>query len=250
MTVASEPGSTSATATGRTLRGSRRLGSRWTVGHVAPVVLAVLAAVFVLGALRDRGAMVLVPVASAPIPAGGAVNGSDTRLVKVHRSDVGVVSGLLPGAELTAGWAVLSRIDAGEPITRGAVTHGSTAGSGLGSMSIPVPVDRADGGAIVAGDRVDVIVSSGSGALYVAQGLWVVGVSSTKTAGVLAGATGDFYITVAVDRPTALRLTAALGTSGSTGATGGLEVVRSTGETGSAPAGSYSPPAPGGGSGS
>ncbi|MCU4186434.1 hypothetical protein K6U06_18850 [Acidiferrimicrobium sp. IK] len=250
MTVASERASTSAApTTGYALR-HRRLGSRWTVGHVAPVVLAVLAAVFVLAALQDRGATVLVPVASAPIPAGAAVNGSDTRLVKVHRSDAAVVSGLLPSGDLRAGWVAVSRIEAGEPVTRGAVTQGPVGASGLGSMSIPVPVDRADGGAIAAGDRVDVIVSSGSGASYVAQGLTVVGVSPTKTSGVLAGATSDFYITVAVDRPTALRLTAALGTSGSTGSTGALEVVRSTGETGSASAGSYRPPAPGGGSGS
>lgn len=249
VTAVSDRTSPSAAGKRRPLRGRGRLGSRWTVGHVAPVVLAVLAALFVLAALRDRGAMVLVPVASAPIPAGAAVNGSDTRLVRVHRSDAAVVSGLLPGGDLGAGWVAESRIDAGEPIARGAVTHGAAGTAGLGSMSIPVPIDRADGGAIVAGDRVDVIVASGSGASYVAEGLTVIGVSPTTTSGVLAGTTGDFYITVAVDRPTALRLAAALGTSGSTGATGGLDVVRSTGETGSAPSGSYRPPVSAGGSG-
>lgn len=247
MTAISEAGSTSSVPERRALRSRRRLGSRWTVGHLAPVVLAVLAAVFVLAALRDRGAMVLVPVASAPIPAGAAVNGSDTRLVQVHRSDAGLISGLLPRADLGAGWVAASRIDAGEPISRGAVTHETAGTSGLGSMSIPVPVDRADGGAIVVGDRIDVIVASGSGASYVAQGLTVVGVSPTNTSGVLAGATSDFYITVAVDRATALRLTAALGTTGSAG---GLEVVRSTGETTSARAGPYSPAGSAGGSGS
>lgn len=246
MTAVSEAGSTSATPERRALRGGRRLGSRWTVGHVAPVVLAVLAAVFVLAALRDRAAMVLVPVASAPIPAGAAVNAFDTRLVQVHRSDAALVSGLLPRGDLSAGWVAASRIDAGEPISRGALTHETAGASGLGSMSIPVPVDRADGGAIVAGDRVDVIVTSGSGASYVAQGLMVVGVAPSKTSGVLAGATSDFYITVAVDRPTALRLTAALGTTGSAG---GLEVVRSTGETTSGAAGTYSPPTSAGRSG-
>lgn len=247
MTAVSEAGSTSVPER-RALRGRRRLGSRWTVGHLAPVVLAVLAAVFVLAVLRERGATVLVPVASAPIPAGAAVNGSDTRLVQVHRSDAALVSGLLPRADLGAGWAAAARIAAGEPISRGAVTHETAGASGMGSMSIPVPMDRADGGAIVAGDRVDVIVSSGAGASYVAEGLTVIGVSPTETSGVLTGTTTDFYITVAVDRPTALRLAAALGASGSMGASG-LEVVRSTGETGSAPAGSYRPPVSAGGSG-
>ena len=108
-------------------------------------------------------------------------------------------------------------------------------------MSIPVPVERADGGGIGAGDRVDVLAGDGNGgASYVAQGLMVVAVSPTRTSGVLAGASSDFWVTVAVDRATALRLTAALGASGAAPGTS-LEVVRSTGETAPAPQTSYAP---------
>ena len=211
----------------------RRWGERWTFGHVVPVVVAVLAFVFVVEGLRDRSAMVSVPVASHSIAAGSAVNSSDTRLVRAHRSDGAVVSGLLSSFALGGGgWVAKTTIAAGSPISESVVARGRPAGSGLGSMSIPVPVDQADGGGIVAGDVVDVIAPSGSGgAAYVAQGLPVLGVDSTRSSGLLAS-TGAYYIVVAVDRATALRLTAALSAGGSSAGTpGGIEVVRTTGET-------------------
>ena len=250
MSVAFEPQA----ATGRSdqaapPRRRRRWGERVTLGHAGPLVLAVLAAVFVLTAVRDRSATVEVPVASSPIPAGTAVNAGDTRLVKIHRADGGLRSGLLAAGDLGGGWVAAVRIDAGDPITRSVVTH-AAAGSGLGAMSIPVPVERADGGGIGPGDRVDVLAGDGNGgASYVAQGLMVVAVSPTRTSGVLAGASSDFWVTVAVDRATALRLTAALGASGAAPGTS-LEVVRSTGETAPAPQTSYAPTAAAGRSGS
>ncbi len=216
----------------------RRVRSRWTAGHVLPVVLAVLAAVFVLAGLRDRSATVKVPVAARAIPAGMEVDTADTRLVSAHRSDGILVGGLLSRAELGGGWVAAVNIGAGQAITRSEVTAAGRAGSGLGSMSIPVPVADADGGAIAVGDQVDVIEASGGGASYVAAGLRVLAVAPAQTSGVLGGASSSYYVTVAVDRATALRIAAAVGTGASTGtSSGGVEVVRSTGETGSPPAG-------------
>lgn len=72
--------------------------------------------------------------------------------------------------------------------------------------------------------------SSGSAA-YVATDLEVLAVAPSGAGGVLGGATASsYYVTVAVDRATALRLAAAMGASG-VGGSGGIEVVRSTGET-------------------
>ena len=232
-----------ATGSSGVVRSRRRLGERWTLGHVAPVVLAVLAGVFVLTGLRDRSATVLVPVASEVIPAGSAVDGADIRLVRVHRSDSVVVAALLPASAVGSGWVAATRIDAGEPISRSVVSHSTVAGSGLGSMSIPVPVNQADGGAIVAGDLVDVIApTGGGGAMYVAVGLRVLSVAPTSSSGVLAGTTSSYYIVVAVNRVTALRVTAALGASSSTaGTSGGVEVVRSTGETAPPAQAAYAP---------
>jgi hypothetical protein len=244
MTV--ESPSRNGAATGPGVRRRRRLGERSTLGHVAPVVLAVLAGVFVVAALGDRSAMVSMPVAARVIPAGTPVNSSDTRLVRVRQSDRALLAGMVPAAELRSGWVAAVRIGVGDPITASVVTTGPAAGSGLGSMSIPVPVDQADGGAIQVGDRVDVIAPTlGGGASYVATGLRVTAVASTTTSGVLGATSASYYVVVAVNHPVALRVTAALdatGTSGSAG--GGVEVVRSTGETSSPAQRSYRPPAP------
>ena len=104
MSVAFEPqAATGSSDQAAPPRRRRRWGERVTLGHVAPLVLAVLAAVFVLTAVRDRSATVEVPVASSPIPAGAAVNAGDTRLVKIHRADGGLRSGLLAAGDLGGG---------------------------------------------------------------------------------------------------------------------------------------------------
>lgn len=230
MTAISEhrDGGLGVAATGGRVR--RRFRPRWTAGHVVPVVMALLAAIFVLVGLRDRSATVLVPVASQPIPSGAQVTNADTHLTRVHRSESALLAGLMPASDLGMGWVTTARVAAGEPITLGMVSHGPAGGSGLGAMSLPVPLDRADGGAIQAGDRVDVISVLSGAASYVAQGLNVLAVSPSQTTGLLAGPSGDYWLTVAVDRATALRLAAALGAAGSSGGGADLEVVRSTSE--------------------
>jgi hypothetical protein len=214
-------------------RRRRSLTGRFTWGHVLPVVLAVLAAVFAAVALGDRSSTTRVPVANGPIAAGAPVDGGDTHLVTVHAGDTSLRAGLLPAASLGEGWVAAVAINAGDPITRSEVAHAAAGGGGLGAMSIPVPVSHADGGAIVAGDQVDVIGgSAAAGPEYIAKGLKVLGVANTRVGGVLAGTTGDYYVVVAVDRATALRLSAALAASGGSSATAGIQVIRTTGEAG------------------
>lgn len=101
--------------------------------------------------------------------------------------------GLLPAGSLGERWVASVAIHAGDAITRSEVIDPAAAGRGLGSMSIPVPQSHAEGGAIVAGDTVDVIAQSGSaqpadpaGIQYIAQGLKVLTVANTRTGGVLA----------------------------------------------------------------
>ena len=202
---------------------------RWTLGHVLPFVLAIFAVIFVLAALRDRAAQTPVVVATHQIPAGATITAADTRTVKMRTSDADALTGLLSPTQISRGLVAAATIATGEPILRTETITGPADGSGLGSMSLPVPVDRADGGALTVGDTVDVIEGTPTGASYLAQGLSVLAVSAPATSGVLAGTTTDYSITVAVDSPTALRLAAALASS-STASGNALEVVRSTGE--------------------
>jgi hypothetical protein len=74
--------------------------------------------------------------------------------------------------------------------------------------------------------------SAAAGPEYIAKGLKVLGVANTRVGGVLAGTSGDFYVVVAVDRATALRLSAALAASGGSSASAGIQVIRTTGEAG------------------
>lgn len=207
-----------------------RPAQRWTPGHVLPFVLAVFAVIFVLAALRDRSAQTAVVVASRQIPAGATINAGDTRTIKMRSADAHAVGGLLGPAQVAGGLIAATGIGPGEPIIRTETLRGPASAAGLGSMSLPIPVDRADGGTLAVGDQVDVIAGTPTGANYIAQGLTVLATSTPATTGVLAGTNTAYWITVAVDHPTALRLAAALAAS-STSSGNTLEVIRSTGET-------------------
>ena len=220
---------------------SRRRGrrvSRLSLGHLVPVLLAVLAGVFVLGALAQRSAMISVAVARIDIGPGAPVNASDVTWVKT-RADSGLArDGLVTSAGLGGAKVAAVRIGAGQVITASELTPAS-AGAGAGSMSIQVSLSRADGGDLVSGDRVDVISMANGGAVYVATNLVVLGVAA-QAGGVLGSeAGGSYFVTVAVDRPTALAIAAAEGAA-SGGSAGGIEIVRSTGE---GPARAYPSPA-------
>jgi Flp pilus assembly protein CpaB len=200
---------------------------------VVPAVLAILAATFGYAALQDRSAMVEVPVASGPIPAGSVVDAADTHMVRVHASDQVLTGGLLGPSQLDKGWTAAVRIGTGQPVTLSEVAKPT--GAKLGAMSIEVPVEHAAGGTISPGDLVDVIAANGSGgAYYVAQGLRVLSVaSSSASAGVLGGGGQSYFIVVSVDKRTALRIAAAMGAGSLGGGPSNIEVVRSTGEAAS-----------------
>jgi hypothetical protein len=220
---------------------------RWTLGHVLPFVLAIFAVIFVLATLRDRAAQTPVVVAARQIPAGATINAGDTRTIKIATSDADALTGLLSATQIQAAQGAkalvaATTITAGEPIIRTETIAGPAGDAGLGSMSLPVPVDRADGGALSVGDTVDVIDATTTGASYLAQGLTVLAVSTPASSGVLAGTTTDYWITVAVNPPTALRLAAALAASSTSGGNP-LEIVRSTGEPASTDQ-TYTDPAP------
>jgi Flp pilus assembly protein CpaB len=205
--------------------------SRFTAGSVVPVLLAVLAAGFAYEALQDRSSMTDVMVARSLVPAGAPVDASDTRTIRVHSSDMEVAQGWLTPAELGAGWVATVPVRAGEPLTVSEVERPSSVPA-LGEMSIAVPVQQAAGGRISAGDLVDVIASNDSGdAYYVAQAVRVIGVAPTSAApGVLGASTGSYFVVVAVNKQTALRIAAALGSQGEGGAGDNIEIVRSSGE--------------------
>ncbi|HMK97020.1 MAG TPA: hypothetical protein VK425_05685 [Acidimicrobiales bacterium] len=219
---------------GPTVPARRRRSRRLSSASVVPIVLAILAGSFGYEALQDRSALTAIVVAGTALPAGSPLEAGDTRVVQVHASDALAQRGLVRPAQLTFGWVTAVPLRSGEAVTESELTKPSRAA--IGEMSIPVPVQQAVGGGISAGDYVDVIATYGQGgAAYVAQGLRVVAVApSAPVGGVLGGGTGGYFVVVAVDKTTALRLAAALASGGPSASGAQIQVVRSDGEAASA----------------
>ena len=87
-------------------------------------------------------------------------------------------------------------------------------------MSIPVERVHAAGGMISDADVVDVIVVTDGVAEYVVVAAPVLDVASPSSSGI--GSSGQYYVTVAVDSLTALRIAGAIDG-------GSIEIIRSTG---------------------
>jgi Flp pilus assembly protein CpaB len=213
----------------------RSSGTRLTPSHLVPLLLAVISAVLVLVALRDRGAVDYVAVSSNDVPASSALTVADIRWVPVHASDGAATGGLLDKQDLSRAWTTKVEIPSGAPIALDELVPAGPQPSGTGSMSISVPLADADGGQLEPGDRVDIISMTSGTASYIATGLVVLSVADPSRQGALtADGVGGYYLTLAVDRSTALKVAAATASQGTSGMPA-IEVVRTTGEAASQP---------------
>jgi Flp pilus assembly protein CpaB len=220
--------STTDFATQSTAVGQRRRRSRprpFHAGHLLSLVLAVIAAVAVLAALQGQSATRSVPIAARSVAAGAELSAADFRIVTMHANDASMIPGLLTPQEVVGRTSTVP-IVAGDPITQAETSSSPPAGSGLGEMSLAVPLTDADGGNIVTGDRVDVIVAGLQTAAYVAQDVLVLSASSSSPASLLVAPGGNYFLTLAVSKETALRIATALASSGNNT----VQVVRSDGE--------------------
>jgi Flp pilus assembly protein CpaB len=208
--------------------GKRRRSRRprpFHAGHLLSLVLAVIAALAVLAALQGRSATRPVPIAARSVAAGTELTASDLRTVTMQANDASMITGLLSPHEVVGRTAAVP-IVAGEPITDAETSNGAPAGSGLGEMSLAVPLTDADGGGILTGDRVDVIVAGPQAAAYAAQNVLVLSASSSSSGSLLGAPGSNYFLTLAVSKATALRIATALASSG----TNSVQVVRADGE--------------------
>lgn len=198
----------------------RRIGRRLSATHVLIAIVVILAFVLNLLVLRDRSSTTLVAVAARPLTTGSVLNADSVRLVPVD-SDFEAISRMVTEDDVARylGWVVGRHLAEGEVVGVSALVQPGD-GPGLRSMSIPVPIERAAGGSLVSGDRVDVISVVDGEAGFVASDLEVTGVAEMASGGI--GMAGTYHVVVAVTAEEALALAAALDS-------GSLEVVRSTG---------------------
>jgi Flp pilus assembly protein CpaB len=188
----------------------------------AAVVAAIVAGVAFLVLTGDR-AGIQVAVAAQDIQPGQAFDPGLVRYIEVR-----VPPSVRPRLVATADMPGLKGQTALRPITSGSLLEdGDFAPPSQGpprqTMSFPVDVERAVGGALRPGDRVDVIdgaTSGGAQPTYALVGAEVVAVR--EGSGSAFGATGKYWVTVTVDSQSALRLAAAV-------ERGAVAVVRTAG---------------------
>jgi Flp pilus assembly protein CpaB len=183
--------------------------------------LGVLLTLSVLRAADDTKPMLATARDIAP---GTVIDARVLRITRVH-VDAAVGATLFDGASLDAlnGRVAIEHIAAGSLVTRNSV-RAATVGGVPRAMSFPIPRSRAVGGAVAAGDRVDVLAvrrnTGRSG--YVATDVQVLAFSS-RGSGPLEGS-DDASVTIAVDSDAATRVASAL-------EVGTITLVRATGAT-------------------
>jgi Flp pilus assembly protein CpaB len=182
-------------------------------------VLGVLLTLSVLRAADDTQPIL---VAERDLAPGTVVQDASVRVARVHADDA-VLGTLFSAVDADAlrGQVVLAAIRAGEPLTRSTVRAAST-GAAPRVMSFPIARARAVGGALVRGDRVDVLaVDERKRAEYVLSDAEVVDVDAPAS-GALGGIGDNVTISLVVDADDAPALAVAVDA-------GSLMLVRATG---------------------
>lgn len=202
-------------------RPRRSLVSRLSAGHLVMALAGLLGALLTLAALRSADDTIAVAVARHDLEPGTVVGADSFRLVDV-KVGASTAATLLPADRIgaVAGQVLVRPLHEGELVTRSLLQPASSGAAGR-SMSFAVSRDRAVGGDLSAGDRIDVVAADDGTARYVLTAAEVLDVD-TGGSGPLRGGTDDVTVTVAVDERTAIDLAAAL--DGGT-----VTLVRSTG---------------------
>ena len=200
----------------------RALTSRVSTGHAVMVIAGLLGALLTLSAFRAADDTRPVLVASHDIVPGTVIEARWLRISRVH-ADPGVLASLFDASSINdlRGRVAVARVARGALLRRDDV-GATTAGKAPRAMSFPIPVPRAVGGALGAGDRVDVLsVQHNTGrSAYVATDVLVLAFS--KRGGSPLQGSEDASITLAVEPDAAARIASAL-------ETGSVTLVRATG---------------------
>lgn len=194
--------------------------TRVTASHLLMILAAILAFATNLMVLRGQETTRPAVVAGARIEAGRVIKAADLTVAEVDVGD-SLFATLLAGGQSSAlvGMVATRTIEAGHLLSVDDLRP-AAAPSAQRAISIPIEIEHAVGGALVTGDRVDLISVSESGSEYILTGAEVLEVP-TNARGSLTGATG-FFVVVAVDDQEALAVAEAI-------RSGEIEIARSTG---------------------
>lgn len=173
------------------------------------LLAALVAGLANFAVLRSADDRVTVVVAGRDLVAGSTLTTEDLGTMRVGLADA-TDAGLVASADLPGllGEVVTVAVPAGSALRPGDLRP-AAAERGLRRMSLPIDPERAVGGAVAVGDRVDVLATMSD------RSVWLLGDVAVLAAGardgaVLAGATGDWSLTLAVDADAARCLATAL----------------------------------------
>jgi Flp pilus assembly protein CpaB len=200
---------------------ARRWWTRLSSAHILIFAAGALAFIANLAVLRPSEIPPSVAVAAADLLPGTVFDPAVHVNYVSMATDAEVLSRLVTeeAASSLAGHVVVNRLSGGSVVGVDALVAGASA-DGRRIMSLPIAPERAAGGALAIGDRVDVIAIEDGSARYVVAGLEVVGVPEPRS-GSFSGS-GAYHVVVAVDAGAALQLAVAMDTSA-------IQMVRSTG---------------------
>jgi Flp pilus assembly protein CpaB len=193
---------------------------RWSRAHVGIAATAALAGLLNLAALHQGDAVSQVLVAARPLAPGIRLQPDDLVTVEVQGKPALADALLLAGDERARGWLLRHGLRAGEPV-RVSDLRPPGWSQGRRAMSVPVEAEHAVGGALRAGDQVDIVGVADGRATWVVLGADVLDMPAPESAGGL-GDISAYAVTIAVSEDQALRLALAL-------REGHVEVLRATG---------------------
>ncbi len=196
--------------------------TRITASHLLMVLAAVLAFVTNVMVLRSQEETRPVVVAASAIEAGRTLSATDFKVAEVDLED-DLFANLTPWEQASGltGLVAARAIGAGQMVVAADV-RSPAAPNGLRAISIPIDPEHAVGGALIAGDRIDLISVTEEASTYVLADVEVLAVPA-EARGSLTG-TGGYYLVVAVNADQALAVADAI-------RGGQVEIVRATGST-------------------
>ncbi len=196
------------------------LFGRLSFGHSLMIMAGLLAALVNFALLRSLDDTFLVAVADRDLVRGTTATADAFRFVEV-RVGADVLSTLVEERDVAAldGRIVSRSVYRGDLL---ALSDFAEAAAPMEGRAMSVPVDRvhAAGGMISTADVVDVVAVVDGVAEYIVLAAPVLDVAPDGASGLGAG--GQFYVTLAVDGLTALKIAGAMDA-------GSIEVIRSTG---------------------
>ena len=199
----------------------RPLRGRVSAGHLVMVVAGLLGVVVSVALLREEPVGVRVAVADHDIDVGDVIGPADFTSARVQAPD-GLLDTLVRTTDVRGvrGHVAVAPVPSGELVVRSRLRPRAAPG-GLRAMSVPIEPERAAGGRLAVGDRVDVVFAGQREASIIVADARVLAVDEPGRGGI-GEVARPFTVTLAVNARQSQLLAAAI-------ADGEVSLTRTTG---------------------